>query len=190
MNGPHVTLFGNAVADAEQKYTWADGRPYAELRVACNSYFGEDREKETQYFSIRLYGNHMDQALSRAKQGQPVWVQGRLATRLYQRRDGTAGMGMDVYAREFRVLHRSPDPWTEDQEASEESEGPEADAQSEAEAGADGGGENETEAGKEPKAGPRPRPQPRGTAEPATRRGPTGAEEEQDLPFDSPVTGD
>ena len=134
----------------------------------------------------------MDQALSRAKQGQPIWVQGRLATRVYQRRDGTAGMGMDVYAREFRVLHRSPNPWTEDQEASEESDGPEAEAQSEAEAAVDGGGATTAEAGAGPDPGPEPRrsPEPTRAAEPATRRERSGTEEKQDLPFDSPVTGD
>ena len=130
----------------------------------------------------------MDQALSRAKQGQPIWVQGRLATRLYQRRDGTAGMGMDIYAREFRVLHRSSNPWAEDQGASEESEGPQTNAESEAEAGVDGGSETASQAGPGPGAGPRP--EPRRPAEPATRREPGGTEEEQDLPFDSPVTGD
>ena len=128
----------------------------------------------------------MDQALSRAKQGQPIWVQGRLATRLYQRRDGTAGMGMDIYAREFRVLHRSQNPWTEDQEASEESDGPEAEAQSEAEAAVDGGGATTAEAGPESRRSP----EPTRAAEPATRREPSGTEENQDLPFDSPVTGD
>lgn len=113
MNGAQVTCFGNLTRDPDKRYSNNNGTEYARINIAVHTRTGPDRQ-ETDFFSINLYGNQMQNAMARCAKGTPVFVAGRFSHRPYQRNDGTQDCDLHIEARDFRVLHRAPAGYYQD----------------------------------------------------------------------------
>ena len=101
MNGPQITFFGNLVQDPESRFARNSGKPYTTMRVAVNTYRGRDREPETNYFNVTLWGTQAQNALTRCRKGHRVYVEGLYSQNEYTRRDGTTATGYNVNAKDF-----------------------------------------------------------------------------------------
>ena len=71
------------------------------MRVAVNTYRGRDREPETNYFNVTLWGTQAQNALTRCRKGHRVYVEGLYSQNEYTRRDGTTATGYNVNAKDF-----------------------------------------------------------------------------------------
>jgi len=105
-----VTVLGNLGSDAELRHT-ANERQIAQFRIAVNqvrSSGAGEREESTEWFRVNVAGRQAEYA-SRLQKGQRVLVDGRLQITHFQRRDGTPGVGFDVWADEVQnVSGRGP----------------------------------------------------------------------------------
>jgi len=98
-----VTVLGNLGSDAELRYS-ATERPIASFRIAVNQVrtnAGGEREESTEWFRINVAGRQAEYA-SRLQKGQRVLIDGRLQITRFQRKDGTPGVGFDVWADEVQ----------------------------------------------------------------------------------------
>ena len=98
-----VILIGNLGSDAEIRYSGND-RPVASFRVAVNQVrttAGGAREESTEWFRVNVSGRQSEFA-SRLQRGQRVLVDGRLQISRFQRKDGSPGVGFDVWADEIQ----------------------------------------------------------------------------------------
>jgi single-strand DNA-binding protein len=106
-----VTLMGHLGSDAELRHT-AHDRQVAQFNVAVNQVrtnAAGEREESTEWFRINVAGRQAAYAAGLQK-GQRVLVDGRLQISHFQRRDGTPGIGFDVWADEVQnVSTRSAD---------------------------------------------------------------------------------
>jgi single-strand DNA-binding protein len=110
-----VTVLGNLGSDAEQRFS-AKGAPIAQFRVAVNQVrtnAGGEREESTEWFRVNVAGRQAEFA-SRLQKGQRVLVDGRLQISHFQRKDGTAGVGFDVWADEVQNAGGRSAPESED----------------------------------------------------------------------------
>lgn len=69
---------------------------------------GEQRE-ETEWFNCTAFGRLADVCNQYLTRGQQVYVEGRLRSRQYDRRDGTPGFSLDVNVTEMQMLGRRGD---------------------------------------------------------------------------------
>ncbi len=100
-----VTVLGNLGGDAELRYS-AKATPIAQFRIAVNqvrSTANGEREESTEWFRINVAGREANYA-SRLQKGQRVLVDGRLQIARFVRRDGTPGVGFEVWADEVQNL--------------------------------------------------------------------------------------
>jgi single-strand DNA-binding protein len=98
-----VTVLGNLGSDAELRHT-ANERQVAQFRVAVNQVRTNgagEREESTEWFRVNVAGRQSEYA-SRLQKGQRVLVDGRMQITHFQRRDGTPGVGFDVWADEIQ----------------------------------------------------------------------------------------
>jgi single-strand DNA-binding protein len=98
-----VTAVGNLGSDAELRYS-ANDRQIAQFRIAINQVrtnAAGEREESTEWFRINVAGRQAEFA-SRLQKGQRVLVDGRLQITQFQWRDGTPGVGFDVWADEVQ----------------------------------------------------------------------------------------
>lgn len=66
---------------------------------------GEQRE-ETEWFNCTAFGRLADTCNQYLARGRQVYVEGRLRSRQYDRRDGTPGFSLDVNVTEVQFLGR------------------------------------------------------------------------------------
>jgi single-strand DNA-binding protein len=100
-----VILIGNLGGDAEVRSTGSE-RPVACFSVAVNQVrttAGSAREESTEWFRVNVAGRQSEFA-SRLQKGQRVLVDGRLQISRFQHRDGSPGVGFDVWADEIQNL--------------------------------------------------------------------------------------
>jgi single-strand DNA-binding protein len=98
-----VTVLGNLGGDAELRYS-AKETPIAQFRIAVNQVRSNpngEREESTEWFRINVAGREANYA-SRLQKGQRVLVDGRLQIARFVRRDGTPGVGFEVWADEVQ----------------------------------------------------------------------------------------
>ena len=107
MNGPQMQTFGNLTKDPEQRFTRDNGTKYVRLRIAVNTYHGEDKETDTHYFDVNLFRYHAEAAMARCRRGTEIFVSGQFAHSEYDRNDGTKGFAMLITAKEFRAVNRT-----------------------------------------------------------------------------------
>jgi single-strand DNA-binding protein len=100
-----VTLLGHLGSDAAQR-TSAKGTQIVSFNVAVNQLrtntLGE-RDESTEWFRVTVAGRQAEYA-AHLQKGQRVLVAGRLQISHFQRRDGTQGIGFDVWADEVQNL--------------------------------------------------------------------------------------
>ena len=102
-----VIIIGNLGRDPEMRYS-TSGNPMTSFSVATNRRYtvnGEQRE-QTEWFNCTAYGRLADTCNQYLSRGQQVYVEGRLSTRQYERRDGGAGFSLDVFVTDVQFLGR------------------------------------------------------------------------------------
>ena len=105
-----IIIIGNLGRDPEMRYS-ASGNPMTSFSVATNRRYtvnGEQRE-QTEWFNCTAYGRLADTCNQYLSRGQQVYVEGRLSTRQYDRRDGTPGFSLDVFVTDVQFLGRRGD---------------------------------------------------------------------------------
>ena len=106
-----IIIIGNLGRDPEMRYS-ASGQPMTSFGIASNRRYttaaGEQRE-ETEWFNCTAFGRLADVCNQYLTRGQQVYVEGRLRSRQYDRRDGTTGFSLDVTITEMQMLGRRGD---------------------------------------------------------------------------------
>ena len=109
-----IIIIGNLGRDPEMRYS-TSGNPMTSFSVATNRRYtvnGEQRE-QTEWFNCTAYGRLADTCNQYLSRGQQVYVEGRLSTRQYERRDGGAGFSLDVFVTDVQFLGRRGDQMDE-----------------------------------------------------------------------------
>lgn len=106
-----IIIIGNLGRDPEMRYS-ASGNPMTSFSVASSRRYttaaGEQRE-ETEWFNCTAFGRLADVCNQYLTRGQQVYVEGRIRSRQYERRDGTPGFSLDVTVNEMQMLGRRGD---------------------------------------------------------------------------------
>ena len=106
-----IIIIGNLGRDPEMRYS-PSGNPMTSFSIASNRRYttaaGEQRE-ETEWFNCTAFGRLADVCNQYLTRGQQVYVEGRLRSRQYDRRDGTPGFSLDVNVTEMQMLGRRGD---------------------------------------------------------------------------------
>lgn len=103
-----VIIIGNLGQDPEMRYS-ASGNPLTRFSVATNRRYttasGEQQE-QTEWFNCTAFGRLAETCNQYLTRGQQVYIEGRLSTRQYDRRDGTPGFSLDVFVTDMHFLGR------------------------------------------------------------------------------------
>lgn len=106
-----IIIIGNLGRDPEMRYS-TSGNPMTSFSIASNHRYttaaGERRE-ETEWFNCTAFGRLADTCNQFLSRGQQVYVEGRLRSRQYDRRDGTPGFSLDVTVTDMQMLGRRDD---------------------------------------------------------------------------------
>lgn len=97
-----VMIIGRLGADPELRYTQA-GQPICSMRIATDeSYTDKDgnRVERTEWHSVVVFGKTADYCNQFLRKGSLVYVEGKLATRKWQDKNG-----QDRYTTEIRADH-------------------------------------------------------------------------------------
>ncbi len=106
-----IIIIGNLGRDPEMRYS-TSGNPMTSFSIASNHRYttaaGERRE-ETEWFNCTAFGRLADTCNQYLARGQQVYIEGRLRSRQYDRRDGTPGFSLDVTVTDMQMLGRRDD---------------------------------------------------------------------------------
>jgi single-strand DNA-binding protein len=106
-----IIIIGNLGRDPEMRYS-TSGNPMTSFSIASNHRYttaaGERRE-ETEWFNCTAFGRLADTCNQFLTRGQQVYIEGRLRSRQYDRRDGTPGFSLDVTVTDMQMLGRRED---------------------------------------------------------------------------------
>ena len=110
-----IIIIGNLGRDPEMRYS-TSGNPMTSFSIAENRSYttaaGERRE-ETEWFNCTAFGRLADVCNQYLTRGQQVYIEGRLRSRQYDRRDGTPGFSLDVTVLEMQMLGRRDEQQSE-----------------------------------------------------------------------------
>lgn len=100
-----VFLMGNLTADPDLRYT-PGGTAVASFRLACNRKYkaGDDLREDVLFIGIVGFGKMAEAAKEYLQKGSPVFVEGRLQSREYERRDGGKTTVIEVVANSIQFL--------------------------------------------------------------------------------------
>src|SRR5690606_21303690 len=82
MNMHQIMLVGRATKDAEELETKA-GKKFAKFSVAVNEYKGKDKEEETYFYDLLIFGPTSDGAVKAVKKGDIVTAMGKPSVEAY-----------------------------------------------------------------------------------------------------------
>ena len=102
-----VILVGNLAADPELKYT-PSSRPLCNLRIATTEVFKDksgQRQEKTEWHRVIVWGDQAENCSKYLAKGRPVYIEGRLQTRSYDK-DGQKHYVTDVVADRVVFLGR------------------------------------------------------------------------------------
>ena len=106
-----IIIIGHLGRDPEMRYS-PSGQPMTSFSVASSRRYttaaGEQRE-ETEWFNCTAFGRLADTCNQYLARGRQVYVEGRLRSRQYERRDGAPGFSLDVNVTEVQFLGRRDD---------------------------------------------------------------------------------
>ena len=103
-----MTAIGNLGNDPEMRYT-PNGSPVTSFRMAVSrSYNTQDgeRREETEWFSVVTWNALAERCNQYLTKGQKVYVDGRLQTRQWEGRDGTARTTVEIVAQNVVFMSR------------------------------------------------------------------------------------
>lgn len=99
-----VTLIGNLGTRPELKYT-ASGAAVCNMRMAVSTTFGE--KESTEWFSVITWNKLAELVAEHLDKGRKVYVEGRLATRSWEAKDGTKRSTTEVIANQVLFLDKA-----------------------------------------------------------------------------------
>lgn len=110
-----IIIIGNLGRDPEMRYS-TSGNPMTHFSVAENRRYttasGEQRE-ETEWFNCTAFGRLADVCNQYLTRGQHVYIEGRLRSQQYERRDGSPGFSLNVTVLEMQLLGRRDEQQSE-----------------------------------------------------------------------------
>ena len=77
MNTNYCVLIGNLTHDVDLRYT-PSGKAVANFSIAVGQPTAQDKEQETDYFDIVVWGSYAENVAKYCQKGRKVCVQGRL----------------------------------------------------------------------------------------------------------------
>ena len=95
-----VILVGNLGADPELKYTPAN-RPVCNLSVATNESFKDKagvKQDRTEWHRVTVWGEQAELCAKFLSKGRSVYLEGRLATRHWDAKDGQKRSAVEIVA--------------------------------------------------------------------------------------------
>ena len=110
-----IIIIGNLGRDPEMRYS-TSGNPMTSFSVAENRRYtvgGEQRES-TEWFNCTAFGRLADVCNQYLTRGQQVYIEGRLSSNQYTRRDGTPGFSLNVMVTEMQMVGRREDRQSDD----------------------------------------------------------------------------
>jgi len=106
-------IVGNLGADAEMRYT-PSGTAVSNFRVAVNERWtdreGQPQEKTT-WFRVAVWGRQAEAINQYLVKGKQVLVEGTIDASAYTAQDGTPRAGLELRARNVRLLGGRGDDW-------------------------------------------------------------------------------
>ena len=106
-----IIIIGNLGRDPEMRYS-TSGNPMTSFSVAETRRYttaGGEQRDETEWFNCTAFGRLADICNQYLVRGRQVYIEGRLRSRQYDRRDGTPGFSLDVTVNEMHMLGRRDD---------------------------------------------------------------------------------
>lgn len=103
-----IQIIGNVGADPEVRCL-ENGQKVASFRVATSErYKGRDGEtkEETTWHSVNAWNKSADFVEKFITKGAQVYVEGRLKSRTYQKKDGTEAVAVEIAADNVQILGR------------------------------------------------------------------------------------
>lgn len=103
-----IQIIGNVGADPEVRCL-ENGQKVASFRVATSErYKGRDGEtkEETTWHSVNAWNKSADFVEKFITKGAQVYVEGRLKSRTYQKKDGTDAVAVEIAADNVQILGR------------------------------------------------------------------------------------
>lgn len=94
-----VILIGNLGQDPELKYTQGN-KAFANLSLATNEVFKDksgQRQERTEWHRVTVWGDRAENCQKYLRKGRPVYIEGRLQTRSYEK-DGQKRYATEVIA--------------------------------------------------------------------------------------------
>lgn len=115
-----ITLIGNLTNDPETRTT-TSGQSVCTFTIAVNRRFAnKDGDKQTDFFRIQAWRGLADTCARFLSKGKKVAVIGELQARIYEAKDGTTRMSLDVQADEIEFLSPAENTQTKPQKKSKE----------------------------------------------------------------------
>ena len=99
----HIFLTGNLVRDPESGAT-PTGTSYCTFTVAVDRKFKSGGEKVTDFFRVKTWRQLADLCAKHLVKGRKVGVVGELQASMYEAKDGTTKLSLDVNADEVEFL--------------------------------------------------------------------------------------
>ena len=103
-----VEILGRLGQDPELRYT-NSGQAVVNLSVATDDYQGQNREPQTQWHRVTVWGKQAEAVTNYLSKGSRILVHGRIAYNTYvDRNDGTQRHSTDIVANEVTFLDGNP----------------------------------------------------------------------------------
>ena len=102
-----VLIIGNLTRDPELRYT-ANGTAVCNLGIASNRKYksGDEWKEDTCFMTVVVWGKRGENCNTYLKKGNPVLVEGRLATRSWEK-DGKKQYATEIVADNVQFLNRT-----------------------------------------------------------------------------------
>lgn len=104
-----ILMIGNLTRDPELRYT-ASGTAVATLGLACNrKYKGKDEtmKEEVCFVNIVVWGKRAENCQEHLHKGSPIFIEGRLQSRSWDKPDGTKGYATEIVSEFVQFLDRT-----------------------------------------------------------------------------------
>ena len=100
----NVTLIGRLTRDPEVRYTSGTQMAVARFNIAVDRPRGKDKEKETDFPSIIVFGKAAENCEKYLAKGRLVGIEGRIQTGSYTNKEGNKVYTTDVVANRVEFL--------------------------------------------------------------------------------------
>ena len=101
-----ITIIGNLGRDPEMRYS-NSGQAMTRFSVATNRRYNTadgEQVEEVEWFNCTAFGNIANVCNQYLSQGEKIYIEGRLSSRMYARQDGEQAVSLDVFVTEMQML--------------------------------------------------------------------------------------